>query len=138
MADVGGSNGWEVHPVARLPFQKSQFRVCQECCHHAIDISKDIAAKMAEDMGKVWRHQGDGEGNRKLREERDEARAEIDALKRQLEEMRKKADTRKDSKLPGKSWASSLSEGESKWSLFLSNSPNKPFKAHRTPYRYSL
>ncbi|RXW15741.1 hypothetical protein EST38_g10110 [Candolleomyces aberdarensis] len=65
---------------------------CEEYRNHVIAMDKENGHRVAEDMARLWGTHGVGDlrrENERLREERNDAWAEIEELRRQVEKLRK-------------------------------------------------
>ena len=101
--------------MARLPLHKSKCRACEEYRNHVITMDKKTSTGVAEDMARLWGSQEIEElrkENKRLVEERDDARAEIEERKKQLEAEKSRPAEKQRSRSPEPSMVPSVSASE--------------------------
>ena len=112
MNDLGA---WRVHSLVRLPFHCNQCQVCEDYRHHVIVMDPESSDRVAGDMARLWGSQEIEDlrkENKKLLEERNDARAEIEELKKQLEVEKPRPAERQRSTSPEASAVPSVSASE--------------------------
>ena len=101
--------------MVRIPLHRNKCRTCEEYRNHVFAMDKDDGDRVAEDMARLWESREIGglrRENKRLLEERDDARAEIEELKKQLEVEKSKPAEKERSRSPEVPTAPSVSASE--------------------------